>query len=253
MSNLIKTPAQIESMRQSAKFLAEILSTLERSVNPGMSTWDLEMISRKKFAELNVKPNFYQLYGFPAYTCIYINEEVVHGIPKKTKIVQDGDLVKFDCGVVYEGMHSDSAITVPVGNASKEALKLKYSTENALMAGIDQARAGNHIGDISHAIQQVLEGDGYGVVRECTGHGIGTQLHEDPNIPNYGNPGEGMLLKPGMTLAIEPISTQGSPRIHELDDGWTIITADRKLSAHVEHTVLITEGDPEILTLRDGK
>lgn len=252
MSKLIKTPAEIEAMRKGGKFLAEILTTLEKSVKPGVSTWDLEMICRDKFAELGVKPNFFGLYGFPAYTCIYINEEVVHGIPNKNKIVKDGDLVKFDCGVLYEGMNTDSAITVPVGNVSREAMNLKNSTENALMAGIEQARAGNHVGDISHAIQKVLEGDGYGVVRECTGHGVGHKLHEDPNIPNFGNPHTGMQLKAGMTLAIEPISTQGSSRINELEDGWTIITADRKLSAHTEHTILVTDKEPEILTLRHG-
>jgi len=253
MSSLIKTPAQIEAMRIGGKFLAEILTTLEKSATVGISTWDLEMICRAKFAELKVKPSFLGMYGFPAYTCIYINEEVVHGIPNKNKIVQDGDLVKFDCGVLYNGMHTDSAITVPVGNVSKEALVLKNSAENALMAGIEQARAGNHVGDISSAIQKIIEGDGYGVVRECTGHGVGRKLHEDPNIPNYGTPHTGPLLRAGMTLAIEPILAQGDYRIKELADGWTIVTADGKLSTHVEHTILITDNEPEILTLRNGQ
>lgn len=253
MSNIIKTPAQIDSMRIGGKYLAQILETLEKSVKIGMSTWDLEMICRKKFAELNVEPSFLGMYGFPAYTCIYINEEVVHGIPNKKKIIRDGDLVKFDCGVLYNGMHTDSAITVPVGNVSREALNIKNSTEQALVAGIEQALAGNRVGDISHAIQKVLEGDGYGVVRECTGHGVGRKLHEDPNIPNYGTPHTGALLRAGMTLAIEPISAQGNPQIRELADGWTIVTADGKLSAHAEHTILVTENEPEILTLRNGK
>lgn len=244
----IKIPKQIQAMREGGKILAEILNYLKEKVEPGMSTLDLENLSQEKFKEFNVIPSFQGYHGFPASICASVNDEVVHGIPSANKIIQQGDLVKIDCGVYHKGLHTDSAITVIVGEVSHELENLVSSTYAALDEGIKNALAENTIGDISNAIQKILEENNLGVVRECTGHGIGENIHEPPTVENYGERNTGPVLKPGMTIAIEPISTLGDWHIYEKEDRWTLATKDKSFSAHAEHTILITEDSPEILT-----
>lgn len=244
----IKTPQEIDSMRRGGHLLGQILSYIKKTATPGMSTYTLDQLTRQKFAELGAKPSFLGMYGFPAYICTSLNDEVVHGIPSQNKIIQTGDLLKVDCGVLLDNLHTDSAITIRIGEVSPQAEHLASTTESALAAGIAAAHPGNHVGDISAAIQTVLESAGFGVVRECTGHGVGHNLHEPPTIENFGTPGTGPILRPGMTLAIEPISTAGHYTIRELPDHWTLTTRDSSLSAHAEHTILITKNKPEILT-----
>jgi methionyl aminopeptidase len=219
-------------------------------VQPGISTGELDRFAESRCKDLGVKPAFKGYHGFPACVCISVNDEVVHGIPSKKRVLQAGDIVGMDFGVIYDGWFGDSARTVPVGNVSKEALDLMARTEESLRRGIDQARAGNRIFDIGHAIQNYVEGFGYGVVREFVGHGIGRALHEEPQVPNFGPRGKGLALKEGMVLAIEPMINAGSHEVRVLSDGWTAVTADRSLSAHFEHTVAITPEGPRVLTER---
>ena len=213
---------------------------------------DLERAAEKKIVELGAKPAFKGYYDYPCVLCTPVNEEIVHGIPSEKRELKAGDIVSIDCGVVLEGYYGDAAITVPVSETVKPELrKLLSVTEESLYKGIDQARIGNSVGDVGAAVQEHVEAAGFSVVREFVGHGIGTHLHEEPQVPNYGEPGTGMDLRAGLVLAIEPMITEGGPKIRILNDGWTVVTADGKLAAHFEHTIAVTEDGPKILTLRD--
>jgi methionyl aminopeptidase len=244
----LKTAHEIEQMRRAGAVVARILQEMADIVAPGISTWDLDRLAESRIKDLGAKPAFKGYHGFPACVCISVNEEVVHGIPSKKKILKEGDIVGVDFGVSLNGWFGDSARTIPVGKVSSEALKLMEVTQKSLELGIAQAREGNRIFDIGHAIQNYVEGFGYGVVREFVGHGIGRALHEEPQVPNYGPRGKGLALKAGMVLAIEPMINAGSPEVKVLADGWTAVTKDRSLSAHFEHTVAIMPEGPSVLT-----
>ncbi len=243
----LKSPSQIEIMGEAGLIVAEMLEALKAAARPGVSTLELDELARATIIRHGGKPAFKGYRGFPGHICTSVNEEVVHGIPSGRRL-KEGDIVGLDAGAVVDGYFADAAVTVPVGRISREAADLIAVTEQALAAGIAKARVGNRLSDISHAVQQVVESHGYSVVREFVGHGIGTQLHEAPQIPNYGEPGYGPQLKKGMALAIEPMVNQGTAAVEILADGWTAVTKDRKLSAHFEHTVVVTESEPEILT-----
>jgi len=245
----LKSPSQLEIMREAGRILAEVLEALRQAVVPKVSTLELNEIAEKTMMKLGGKPAFKGYRGFPASICASVNDEVVHGIPS-TRRLQPGDIIGLDVGVVVEGYYSDAAVTMPVGEVSPQAADLIATTETALEKGIAMARASRRLSDISHAVQSYVESRGYSVVREFVGHGIGTQLHELPQIPNFGKPGYGPLLKAGMVLAIEPMVNEGTPDVEIRSDGWTAVTKDRKLSAHFEHTVAVTEDSPEILTQR---
>lgn len=244
----IKSPDEIALMREAGRIVCEILDELEKAVAPGVTTWDLDALAEKLIYAKGAKPAFKGYLGFPSCLCASINEEVVHGIPSKKRKLAAGDLMKLDFGVVYRGFFGDSARTVPVGKVGQEALALVNVTRQSLQKGIAAAVPGNRIGDISHAIQSYVEAHGYSVVRSFTGHGIGRKLHEKPEVPNFGASGEGMKLRPGMTIAIEPMVNLGTWEVGLLEDDWTAVTLDHKLSAHFEHTVLITDHGPEVLT-----
>ncbi|MCM8811902.1 MAG: type I methionyl aminopeptidase [Candidatus Omnitrophica bacterium] len=243
----LKSPSQLQIMRRAGRVVGEILEALREAVRPGISTLELDELALRLMIQRKSKPAFKGYRGFPAHICTSINEEVVHGIPSQRRL-KEGDIVGLDVGVVVDGYYGDAAITVPVGQITAEAARLLQVTEESLAAGIAMATTGNRLSDISHAVQQAVESKGYSVVREFVGHGIGTQLHELPQIPNYGKPGSGPRLKEGMVLAIEPMVNQGGPEIEILPDGWTAVTKDGKLAAHFEHTVAVTSGAPEILT-----
>lgn len=243
----IKTNAEITAMRQSGKMLATILGIVEKRITVGISTKELADIAASELKALGGKPTFLGMYGFPDVICISINDEVVHGIPGK-KVIKSGDIVSFDFGVTYDGMITDAARSVLVGPDNKAKLQLLAATSASLDAGIAVIKNGIQVGDISAAVQDVLDAGGYGIVRDLVGHGVGHQLHEDPNIPNYGRAGSGPVLLAGMTIAIEPMSTLGSFKVYTADDDWTIATRDGSMSAHFEDTILITESGSEILT-----
>ena len=249
MSVSIKSAHEIELMRESCRRLSIVHKELEEAIRPGISTLDIDRLGEKLIRSLGGIPNFLHYNGYPASICVSVNDEVVHGIPSKHRILQEGDIVSLDAGLIYKGFHSDAARTHAVGKVSPEAQKLMDVTKQSFFEGIRYAKAGNHLHDISAAIQKYAESFGYGVVRELVGHGIGTHLHEDPQIPNFKTIGRGIRLRPGMTLAIEPMITMGDYAVSVLDDDWTVVTDDNSLAAHYENTVLITEGDPEILTL----
>ncbi len=256
MSISIKSPHEIELMRESCKRLAVVHDEVRKLIEPGVSTYELDKKADEIIRELGGTPNFLHLYGYPATICASVNEVVVHGIPSKKKILKEGDIIGIDMGLIYEGYHSDAARTYGVGEISEEDRQLIDVTKQSFFEGMKFARAGNHLYDISWAIQKYAESFGYGVVRDMTGHGIGTKLHEDPEVPNFKpmGRGKGVRLLPGMTIAVEPMINLGTFRIEILEDDWTTVTQDGKKSAHYENTVLITEGDPEILTLyRDGR
>ncbi len=243
----IKTAQEIEKMRKSGQILASVLSEVEASLKPGITTEAINAIAAKKLKKLGGSPAFLGYYDYPAVICISINDEVVHGIPGK-KIIKNGDVVSFDFGVNYEGMITDAARTILVGAPNKAKSALIASTAASLDAGIEQVRAGARIGDISAAIQSVLDDHGYGIVRDLVGHGVGHQLHEDPNIPNYGKENSGPVIEAGMTIAIEPMATLGSYKVYTADDGWTVLTRDGSTAAHFEDTILVLEDGFEILT-----
>ena len=247
MMTKIKTPQEIEKMRKSGQILASVLSEVEANLKPGITTEAINAIAAKKLKKLGGSPAFLGYYDYPAVICISINDEVVHGIPGK-KIIKNGDVVSFDFGVNYEGMITDAARTILVGAPNKAKSALIASTAASLDAGIKQVRAGARIGDISAAIQSVLDDHGYGIVRDLVGHGVGHQLHEDPNIPNYGKENSGPVIEAGMTIAIEPMATLGSYKVYTADDGWTVLTRDGSIAAHFEDTVLVLENGFEILT-----
>ena len=256
MAVTIKSEHEIALMRESCKRLAVVHDEIGKMIRPGISTWELDKKAYELIKELGGTPNFLHLYGYPATICASVNEVVVHGIPSKEKILKEGDIVGIDMGLIYKGYHSDAARTHGVGEISEEDRKLIEVTKQSFFEGIRFARAGCHLDEISAAIQKYAESFGYGVVRDMVGHGIGTKLHEDPEVPNYKRmgSGKGILLRPGMTLAVEPMINQGTWRIRILDDEWTAVTEDGKKSAHYENTLVITEGEPEILTLyRDGR
>ena len=249
----LKSPREIEVMAEGGKILADTVAMLSERVAPGISTLDLDTLAELFIrSHDNAVPAFKGLYGFPGSICTSINEEIVHGIPSRKRVLREGDLVSIDVGVGYKGFFTDSAATVAVGETDDESKRLLAVTVEALEAGIAAATLGNHIGDIGAAIQQVVEGAGFSVVRELVGHGIGTEFHEEPQVPNYGKPKRLMKLSPGLTIAIEPMVNAGTPRTRTMPDRWTIVTADGSRSAHFEHTVAITDQGPRVLTRRSA-
>ena len=248
MAILIKTAAEIEKMRRSGEALHQVHEAVRPFVVPGASTMDLEKVAAAKMDELHAVSAFKGYRGFPAVLCTSINDEVVHGIPSDKRILAEGDIVSVDCGVIVDGFYSDSAVTYAVGTPSAATKKLLDVTQAALERAIQQARVGGRLGDISATVQEMCEGEGYGVVREFVGHGIGKSMHEDPQVPNYGTRGKGPRLKAGMVLAIEPMINAGGAAVKVLPDGWTTLTVDGSLSAHFEHTVAITKDGPRVLT-----
>ncbi|MBK7967367.1 MAG: type I methionyl aminopeptidase [Bacteroidetes bacterium] len=242
-----KTAEEIEYIRNSSLLVGKTLAEVAKNLKPGVTTSSLDAIAEKFIRDHGATPSFKGYHGFKHTLCISVNEEVVHGMPG-ARVVKDGDVVSIDCGVFMNGYHGDSAYTFPVGEVGEDTLKLLRVTKTSLLKGIEKAKVGNRIGDISATIQGYAEENGYGVVRELVGHGIGKQLHEKPEVANYGKRGSGPILKAGMTIAIEPMINQGTRSIIQLKDGWTIITGDRKPSAHYEHTIAITEQGPDILS-----
>jgi methionyl aminopeptidase len=249
---VLKTPEEIEVMRAANRIVAEVLAELRRRVRPGVSTAELDRVAEDLTRRRGAVPAFkgYEVAGrvFPASVCISINEEVVHGIPSERRVLQEGDIVGLDFGVRYKGYYGDAAVTVAVGQADVEADRLMRATREALTAGIEQARAGNRLGEVSAAIQERVEVEGFSVVRDFVGHGIGKRLHEEPQVPNFGARGRGVRLRAGMVLAIEPMVTVGGPEVCIKDDGWTAVTRDGSRSAHFEHSVAITENGPDVLS-----
>jgi methionyl aminopeptidase len=245
----LKSPREIEVMARAGRIVAGTLALMGEILRPGMSTEDLDAAAEAFIrSHEGATPSFKGLYGFPKTLCTSIDTEIVHGIPSTKRVLAEGSIVSVDVGVQLEGLHADSATTLAVGRISPAAERLLAVTRESLSAGIAQARVGNHVGDIGHAVQKVAEGAGFGVVRELVGHGIGTRFHEEPQVPNYGSPKRGPRLLEGMTLAIEPMITIGDPGTRTLGDKWTVVTADGSLSAHFEHTVAITANGPRILT-----
>jgi methionyl aminopeptidase len=250
MAVTIKSAREIELMREAGRILASVHEKLEKALKPGMSTMDIDRLGEEMIRSYGCIPSFKDYNGYPASICVSVNDEVVHGIPSKKRILHEGDIVSLDAGVIYHGYHSDAARTHAVGEISAEAAQLIRVTRESFFEGIKYAKAGNHLNDISSAIQAYAEKFGYGVVRDLVGHGIGSHLHEDPEVPNFAQKKKGILLRPGMTLAIEPMINMGRADVEWLDDDWTVVTDDGSLSAHYENTVLITEGEPELLSLR---
>ena len=237
-------------MRQAGRIVATVLEVLKLQLRPGMKTWELDAIAARELKRLGAMPSFKGYHGFPANLCVSVNDEIVHGIPGN-RVLNEGDIVSLDFGAIFMGFQGDAALTVGVGKISPQAKELLETTEGALKAGIAAAHPGVRLGDISAAIQNYAESRGYSVVREYTGHGIGQEMHEEPQIPNFGLPGTGPMLKKGMTLALEPMVNIGDWRTRLGDDQWTVFTADGGLSAHFEHTIAITDSEPEVLTIKD--
>jgi methionyl aminopeptidase len=245
----IKSAREIEAMARAGAIVAGTLARMREIVRPGLTTEDLDAEAERFIrSHEGATPSFLGLYGFPKTLCTSIDEEIVHGIPSTGRMLAEGSVVSVDVGVQWGGLHADAATTIPVGRISPEAERLLQVTQQCLAAGIEQVRIGNHVGDIGHAVQQVAERAGFGVVRELVGHGIGTRFHEEPQVPNYGAPKRGPRLLEGMTLAIEPMITAGSPATRTLPDKWTVVTADGGLAAHFEHTVAVTAQGPRVLT-----
>jgi len=249
MAIVCKSAAEIEKMRRSGHIVREVLDHLRGMVAPGVTTMDLERAAEKKIHELGARPAFKGYYDYPCVLCTSVNEEIVHGIPSEKRVLRSGDIVSIDCGVVLDGYYGDAAVTVPVGDGVKpEVQKLLEVTEASLYKGIEQARVGNAVGDVGAAVQEYVEAHGFSVVREFVGHGIGTRLHEEPQVPNFGARGHGARLREGMVLAIEPMVNFGKPGARVLDDKWTAVTEDGSCSAHFEHCVAVTKNGPMILT-----
>ncbi len=247
MSIIIKSDREIALMRRAGRIVALVLEVLTVRLKPGMKTGELDMIAARELERLGARSSFKGYRGFPANLCVSVNDEIVHGIPGD-RVLDEGDIVSFDFGVLFKGFQGDAAVTVGVGEISPQARELIETTQGALHAGIAAARSGARLGDISAAIQNYAESGGYSVVREYTGHGIGREMHEEPQVPNFGVPGSGPELKKGMTLALEPMVNTGDWRTRLGDDHWTVLTADGSLSAHFEHTIAITDGEAEVLT-----
>jgi methionyl aminopeptidase len=249
MAIVCKSTAEIEKMRRSGRIVRQVLDYLGTLVAPGITTMGLERAAEQKIRDLGAKPAFKGYYDYPCVLCTSVNEEIVHGIPSEKRVLQAGDIVSVDCGVVLDGYYGDAAITLPVGNSVSEDLRrLLDVTEASLYKGIQQARIGNAVGDVSAAVQEHVEANGFSVVREFVGHGIGTKLHEEPQVPNFGTRGHGTRLREGMVLAIEPMVNSGKPGTRVLEDKWTAVTADGSASAHFEHCVAVTKEGPMILT-----
>ncbi|MCR4747289.1 MAG: type I methionyl aminopeptidase [Clostridiales bacterium] len=245
---VLKTSKELELMRIACRISAEALQVAGEAVKPGISTWEIDKIAHDYIISQGAEPNFLGLYGFPGTACISINDEVIHGIPSKSRILKEGDIVSIDLGAKIHGFNGDNAATFAVGTISDEARRLLDTTRESLTEGIKAAVAGGRVGDIGHAVQTYCESRGYGVVREYEGHGVGTKLHEEPGVPNFGTAGRGIRLLPGMTIAIEPMINAGTHRVKQMSDGWTVKTADGALSAHFENTIAITDNGPVILT-----
>jgi methionyl aminopeptidase len=245
---VLRSQREIEKIRKACLIVTEILECLRERVGPGITTWDLNAVSEELADRKKVKPAFKGYHGYPYALCTSVNEEVVHGMPSRQRHLKEGDIISLDFGVVCEGYYGDAAVTVPVGRIDESAVRLCKVTEESLYEGIRRATLGNRLSDISHAIQEYVEARGFSVVREFVGHGIGQQLHESPQIPNYGPPGKGVKLKEGMVFAIEPMINEGRPEVEILEDHWTAVTVDRRLSAHFEHTIAVTRNGPDILT-----
>jgi methionyl aminopeptidase len=248
MAILIKSPAEIEKMRISGKALRQVHDAIAPFVKPGATTMDLENVAVRKIAELGCIAAFKGYHGYPAALCTSVNNEVVHGMPNEKRVLNEGDIISIDCGVIIDGFYSDAAVTYPVGKVTPEAQKLLDVTKASLEAAIQQCQVGGRLFDISAAVQQMCEAEGFGVVRDFVGHGIGKSMHEDPQLPNFGVAGKGPRLKAGMVLAIEPMINAGGPEVRVLKDGWTAVTVDGSYSAHFEHTVAITKDGPRVLT-----
>jgi len=248
MGIVIKSEREITVMRQAGRMVAVVLEILSGVIGPGMETKELDVIAGRELKKLGAKPSFKGYHGFPANLCVSVNDEIVHGIPGE-RVLKEGDIVSLDFGSIYDGFQGDAAVTVGVGEVKPEAKRLMEITEDALEAGIAKAYAGARLGDISAAVQRCAESGGYSVIREYTGHGIGRQMHEEPQIPNFGQPGTGPVLKKGMVLAIEPMVSMGDWRTRLGSDHWTVSTADGSLSAHFEHTIAITGAEAEVLTV----
>jgi len=246
----IKSAREIDIMRRGGKITSKTLAMLMAAAKPGVTTGQLDKLADESIRSMGGVPTFIGYHGYPSAICASVNDEVVHGMPGD-RVLHDGDLLSIDIGTTFEGYVSDSAVTVAIGNVSDAAKRLMRVTQECLMLGIAQMQPGNHLGDIGHAVQQHAESAGYGVVRALVGHGVGRQMHEDPQVPNFGNPGQGPVLRKGLVLAIEPMITEGTWEVETLDDGWTVVTEDGKLAAHFEHTIAITDQGPKILTLRD--
>lgn len=250
MSVIVKSEREIEFMREAGNILAIVHDELENFLKPGISTFEIDKKAYEIIKSYHCIPSFLNYNGFPGSVCVSINEQVVHGIPNKKVFLKDGDIVSLDAGVIYKGYHSDSARTHGIGEITLEAQKLIDVTKQSFYEGIKYAKAGNHLNDISIAIQNYVESFGFSVVRDLVGHGIGTELHEEPQIPNFRQKRRGVRLEPGMTFAIEPMVNEGRYDVYWEDDDWTVVTDDGSLSAHYEHTILITEGEPELLSVR---
>ena len=248
---VLKTSRELKAMRDAGRISSRALKLAGEAVEPGVSTLEIDRIVRKYIEEQGATPSFLNYGGFPASACISVNDVVIHGIPRKNQILKQGDIVSIDVGAFYEGFHGDNAWTFPCGEVSKEAQALMDVTRESLFKGINAARPGNRLGEIGSAVQRYVEARGYSVVRDFVGHGVGAELHEDPSVPNYGTPGRGVRLLPGMTIAIEPMVNQGVHTVETLSDNWSVVTSDGKLSAHFEHTIAITPDGPVILTLPD--
>jgi methionyl aminopeptidase len=244
----IRTPQEIEIMRRNNRLVAQVLQRLREAIEPGITTAELDQLAERSIREAGATPAFKGYRGYPASLCVSVNEEVVHGIPGPRRL-REGEIVSLDVGVYRNEYYGDAAITVPVGKVSEQATRLLEVTQQALAKGIEQATHGNRLLDIAHAIQSWVESRGFAVVRDFVGHGIGRALHEDPQVPNFGPPHHGPRLRPGMVLAIEPMINVGTWAVKILEDGWTVVTADRSLSAHFEHTIAISDGEPDILSL----
>lgn len=251
MMIVLKTSRELAAMRAAGRIAARALKLAGKAVEPGVSTWEIDRVTRHYIEEQGAIPTFLGYGGFPASACISINNVVIHGIPSKSQIVKQGDIVSIDVGATYDGYVGDNAYTFPCGDVSAEAQALMDATRESLYEGIKAAKAGNRLGDVGSAVQRYVEARGYSVVRNFVGHGVGAKMHEDPSVPNYGTPGRGVRLLPGMTIAIEPMVNAGVYTVKTLKDGWTTVTTDGKLSAHFEHSIAITADGPVILTLSD--
>ena len=251
MAVSIKSEREIQLMREAGRILAMVHQELGKQIRPGMSTLDVDRIGEEMIRSYGCEPSFKGYCGYPGSICVSVNEEVVHGIPNAKRILQDGDIVSLDAGVIYKGYHSDAARTVAVGNISKEAQDLIDRTRQSFFEAMKVARAGHHLKEIGRAVQDYAESFGYGVVRDLVGHGIGSELHQEPEIPNFRQLRRGIKLRPGMTLAVEPMINMGTADVVWMDDEWTVISEDMSLSAHYENTILITDGKPELLTLTE--
>lgn len=245
---VLKTVRELQLMQHACKISAQALELAGKAVKPGVSTYDIDALIHDFIVGAGAKPSFLGYGGFPASSCISINDEIIHGIPSRKRIIQNGDIVSIDVGAFIDGYHGDNAYTFAAGDISDEAKKLLEATEQSLYEAIKVAVAGNRIGDIGHAVSQYVEDRGFSVVREYVGHGVGRDLHEDPEVPNFGKAGHGVRLVPGMTIAIEPMINAGTSQVKRLSDNWTVVTADHSLSAHFEHTIVITADGPVIMT-----